>query len=228
MFTIFVYNVNVNKMKDPYLRTISTNKLTVVNEHGEIIEVDTEILQALVNTDDEFYMLYSSALYLMMDTTKDVNVRLLAYLIQNNATGNEFSLSKSLKESIAARINASPRTIDNALLALVANGFVMRLNRNLYKINPRHIFKGGTAARKSALTAMLVIKKQAEQVDDSVTVKSTEELPYDPNYVNRWDNSDIQPNYRFYEDPLPGWEVEETQSTIRTLGIQSSNHTIHR
>ncbi|NCD07780.1 MAG: hypothetical protein EOL97_16850 [Spirochaetia bacterium] len=57
-----------------------------------------------------------------------------------------------------------------------------------------------------------------EQTEDTIVVKESETTRISFNTPSHQNNSDIQPNYRFYEDPLPGWEIEDTQSTIRTPG----------
>ena len=146
-------------MTKSHLRKGATTKIEVYSEEtGEKVYESFNETEYLVDSKEEFFMLYASALHLMMDTAKDVNVRLLAYLIQNNATGNEFSMSKGLKGIIAKRIEASPRTIDNALSQLVSDKFIIRLERNTYKLNPRHVFKGGTEKRSAALTAVLKLE----------------------------------------------------------------------
>lgn len=145
-------------MKQSFLKAGSTTVTNNVDfETGEVIDVSINKTTYLANSKEEFFMLYASALHLMMNTAKDVNVRLLAYLIQNNATGNAFSMSKGLKIIIADRIDASPRTIDNSLSELVANKFIIRLERNTYRLNPRHVFQGGTSERNAALKAVLTI-----------------------------------------------------------------------
>lgn len=146
-------------MEQSFLKTGTTIVTNNVDfETGEVKDTSTNKTSYLANSKEEFFMLYASALHLMMDTAKDVNVRLLAYLIQNNATGNVFSMSKGLKIIIAERIDASPRTIDNSLSELIANKFIIRIERNTYKLNPRHIFQGGTSERNQALKAILTLE----------------------------------------------------------------------
>ena len=146
-------------MKQSFLKSgaVNTTEFVDINS-GELLDISINKTTYLANSKEEFFMLYASALHLMMNTAKDVNVRLLAYLVQNNATGNAFSMSKGLKAIIADRIDASPRTIDNSLSELVSNKFIIRLERNTYKLNPRHIFKGGTMDRNNALKAVLELE----------------------------------------------------------------------
>lgn len=159
IFINFVYNLNNNIMEQSFLKTGVTQTIDVVDTNtGEVIDTMTNKTAYLANSKEEFFMVYASALHLMMNTAKDVNVRLLAYLIQNNATGNVFSMSKGLKIIIADKINASPRTIDNSLSELIANKFIIRLERNTYKLNPRHVFQGGTSERNAALKAVLILE----------------------------------------------------------------------
>ncbi len=146
-------------MEQSFLKSGTTTVTNNVDfETGEVIDVSINKTTYLANSKEEFFMLYASALHLMMNTAKDVNVRLLAYLIQNNAAGNAFGMSKGLKAIIADRIDASPRTIDNSLSELVNNKFIIRLERNTYKLNPRHVFQGGTSERNAALKAVLTLE----------------------------------------------------------------------
>lgn len=142
-------------MKD-YLKISSTHTDNVVDMvTGEIVDTQTVINKYLVDTKEEFYLLYASAVINIMRDCKDINIALFAGLISRYANGQGFGISKALKEELAQELNYSPRSLDNAITYLKRNKYIIKVGHNYYKLNPRHIFKGSSTDRKVALKAVL-------------------------------------------------------------------------
>lgn len=80
---------------------------------------------------------------------------LFASLLERYSSGQEFAMNGALKVLIASETGCNPRSFDNAFTFLVRENIIVRLNTQLYKINPRHIFKGSSDKRNSQLKAVL-------------------------------------------------------------------------
>lgn len=139
-----------------FLKTRVTEAQSIVDiDTGEIIEEKIKCHKYLANTKEEFFIAYSSMLLALEEHSTDAKVKLFAYLVRIYAQGNPFSMAKELKEIIAKEINLSPRTLDNTLTQLIDMRFIIRIKRNVYQINPRHIFKGSTLERNKRLATIL-------------------------------------------------------------------------
>ena len=146
-------------MKDAYLKTGTTTINNIIDsDTGELLETLINQSTYLANTKEDFYLMYSSMLVNLIKYSKDTKVKFLAYIIQNYANGNMFSLGKQLKQIISTEIDVSHRSLDNCLTELVREKFLIKVDRNVYKLNPRHIFKGSSSERNLALKAILTLE----------------------------------------------------------------------
>lgn len=125
---------------------------------GKVIDYDISWHNYLANTREEFFLAYSSMLLALEEHSTDAKVKLFAYLVRMYAQGNIFAMSKILKEDMARKIGLATRTLDNTLTQLINIKFVIRVGRNAYKINPRHVFKGSTLERNKALKLILELE----------------------------------------------------------------------
>ena len=103
---------------------------------------------------EEPYLIYSSMI-LILKGSSDVKMKLFAALLERYSKGQEFSMSKSLKEIIAKETDCKPRSLDSAFTTLIRKNVVVKINTQLYKINPRHVFQGSSSNRNDALKAIL-------------------------------------------------------------------------
>ena len=142
-------------MRKSFLKNTTTERYVVIDkETGEVMDEYTNNLSYLANTKEEFYLMYSS-MVLILKTSKDVNMKLFAALLERYSHGAEFSMSKGLKTIIAKECECSPRSLDNSFSFLVKEHVVIRLDCNLYRIEPRHIFKGASNQRNKELKAVV-------------------------------------------------------------------------
>jgi hypothetical protein len=142
-------------MKKSFLKTASTNTTTIVDsETGEVIGSSVNKVTYIANDKDEFYLMYAS-MVLILKSSSDVKMKLFAALLDRYSQGQEFAMSKSLKDIIAQETDCKPRSFDSAFTFLLKEKIVFRVATNLYKINPRHVFQGSTAERNKALKATL-------------------------------------------------------------------------
>jgi len=107
-----------------------------------------------VESEEEFYLMYSSMVLILKGST-DVRMKLFASLLERYSEGQEFSMSKGLKDLIAVECKCSPRSFDTAFSSLVKDNIIVRLNRGVYKVNPRHVFKGSRNKRNDSLKAII-------------------------------------------------------------------------
>ncbi len=142
-------------MENSFLKTVSTSTDNYIDtESGEIIDSITNRTTYLANTKEEFYLMYSS-MVLILKGSSDVRMKLFAALLERYSKGQEFSMSKALKVIIAKETGCKPRSFDTAFTYLVKENIIVRIESQLYKINPRHVFQGSSSDRNSQLKAIL-------------------------------------------------------------------------
>lgn len=121
---------------------------------GEIITESVTEEKYMAGTKEAFLLMYPSMLDFMMRSS-DVQVKLYGALLKRYAQGVEFSISKSFKDVIAHQCKCSATSLSNAITALVRSDMLIRLGRNYYKLNPRHVYHGSSARRMVELKEVL-------------------------------------------------------------------------
>jgi hypothetical protein len=153
-FTL-ILRIKQNNMQNSFIKTSSTHITTTVSEEtGEIIEQKINKSTYLVNSKEEFYLMYSS-MVLILKQSSDIKMKLFASLLERYSSGQEFAMNGSLKKLIAKETKCNPRSFDNAFTFLVKENIIVRLNSQLYKINPRHVFQGSSSTRNLELKAII-------------------------------------------------------------------------
>lgn len=137
-----------------HLRTGVQSTTVVVDEHGTILSEDTVRHTYVAGSKEEFYMMYSSMVIVLKQST-DVNIKLFAALLERYANGTEFAVNQTIRETIAQECGCNERSLANSLTRLVDMAMIFRVGRGTYKINPRHVFKGGSIERNKALKAII-------------------------------------------------------------------------
>lgn len=142
-------------MKESFLRTGYSSTDTIIDrETGEILDILSNKTTYLANTKEQFYLMYSS-MVLIMKKSYDVRIKLFASLLERYSQGQEFSMSKSLKDVIARETYCKPRSLDSAFTYLVKNNIIVRIAPMLYRVNPRHVFQGSSSERNAELKAII-------------------------------------------------------------------------
>ena len=141
-------------MKQSFLKNGYTEVQTVITEDGEILDVVINKTSYLANTKEEFYLMYSS-MVLILKGSSDVKMKLFAALLERYSKGQEFSMSKSLKEIIAKETDCKARSLDTAFTELVRANIILKIDIQLYKINPRHVFQGSSSNRNNELKSII-------------------------------------------------------------------------
>ena len=132
--------------------TTITERLDV--ETGEVVETLINKTSYIANSAEEFFLMYASMVLILKGST-DVRMKLFAALLERYSKGQEFSLSKSLKEILAKETNCSPRSFDSSITSLVNDNIIVRIDHSLYRVNPRHVFQGSTSERNNKLKALI-------------------------------------------------------------------------
>lgn len=142
-------------MKNSFLKTATTHVTETVDiTTGEVIDIAINKNTYLANSKEEFYLMYSSMILILKGST-DVRMKLFAALLERYGQGQEFSMSKGLKEIMAQECNCKPRSFDKAFTSLLQDNIIVKLGHFLYKINPRHVFQGSSSTRNLALKAVI-------------------------------------------------------------------------
>lgn len=148
-------------MKKSYLKTSGIKTDTVIDQDtGEILDVKINKTQYLANTKEEFYLMYSSMI-LILKGSSDVKIKLFAALLERYSKGQEFSMTRSLKDVIAVETDCKARSLDTAFTKLIQSGVIIKLDTRLYRVNPRHVFQGSSSSRNESLTAILTLNLKA-------------------------------------------------------------------
>jgi len=146
------------KGTEAHLRVGATRVTDVVDmETGEVVDTRINKIKYLVPDKEGFWLMYSS-MVMFLKQSDDVRVSLFASLMERYSQGQEFSMTKPFKQVIAKELGWSARSFDNAVTFLVERKMIVRLNGSLYKINPRHIFRGGDKVRNGNLKAILEVE----------------------------------------------------------------------
>lgn len=148
-------------MKDQaYLKTGFYSEKTFVNaETGEPMHTEINKTTYLANSNEEFYLMYSS-MVLILKGSSDVRMKLFASLLERYSGGAEFSFG-SLKRVIAKETRCSVRSLEKAFTSLVTNNIIVNVDYRLYRINPRHVFRGSSKNRNKSLKAILELNCNA-------------------------------------------------------------------
>ena len=142
-------------MKQAFIKTGKEHTIEHIDmETGELVDIIHNKTTYLANSKEEFYLMYSS-MVLILKGSSDVRMKLFASLLERYSQGQEFSMSRGLKEIMARECNCSPRSFDVAFTTLVKDHIVVKISNQLYQINPRHVFKGSTSSRNESLHAIL-------------------------------------------------------------------------
>ena len=142
-------------MEKAYLKTGSTTITRNVDiSTGEVIDEQINTTKYIANTAEEFFLMYSSMVLILKGST-DVRMKLFAALLERYSKGQEFSIPKSLKEILAKEVNCSARSFDSAVTSLAEDNVIIRTDRSLYRINPRHVFQGSSNERNNQLKSVI-------------------------------------------------------------------------
>lgn len=142
-------------MEKSFLRTNAVYTRDVVDvSTGEIVETIINKTKYLANSKEEFYLMYSS-MVLILKSSSDVRMKLFAALLERYSQGQEFTMNKALKLIMSEETGCKPRSFDAAFTSLLKDNIVVKINKQLYKINPRHVFQGSSSDRNNALKAVI-------------------------------------------------------------------------
>lgn len=142
-------------MRNSFLKQSFVEKVSVVDsETGEILNESINKTNFLANTKEQFCLMYSSLMLFYLNSSL-TEVKLFSALIMRYANGMSFSLGRGMRDEISQEANCSSRSLDNALTNLIKEKYIIKIGRNHFKINPRHVFKGSTNERDSQLKAVL-------------------------------------------------------------------------
>lgn len=141
--------------KDKAYLKVGRSVITQTKDSNDVVTSrDINESNYLANSREEFYLMYSSMVLILKSST-DVKMKLFAALLERYAQGQEFSMNKSLKALIAEETKCSARSLDSSFTFLVKHNYVVKLNSQLYRINPRHVFQGSSSERNKQLVAVL-------------------------------------------------------------------------
>ena len=123
---------------------------------GEIVSSTIDTLKYIANDKQEFYLVFASMLTTLMgSSTTNIKIKLLAYILREYGGGQRFTNSVSERMLISKDFECSARSLERAYDQLLEDKIIYKVLKNMYKLNPRHVFKGSTENRKKELQIAL-------------------------------------------------------------------------
>lgn len=144
--------------KESYQKTsvveVTTNQI-VDFESGEVVSENKEVKKHKYITGKETFFLAYSSLINALSQSKDLKIKVYAYLLQSYNFGVNFQLGKPIKKEIANLYDVSESAVSNVLTQLKKEHFLYSPNRGLYRLNPRYAFKGSSKNRNKELNVII-------------------------------------------------------------------------
>lgn len=157
IFTIFGLNQNLVRRKSHLKTALSTSKLVVDGNTGEVLEEDVKQIKYLVNDREQFFLVYASLLGLFQEMSAP-EVKVYSYLLEHYITGSLIGLTKSIKEAIGEKLKLKLGTVNNAITKLNEKKLIYSSGKASYKINPRYAWKSSSKDRNEALKLVLQLE----------------------------------------------------------------------
>lgn len=132
-----------------------TERRFIVDEGGEVLEEEPIIKTvSYIAGKDEFYLMYSYFIDVLMHS-KDMKLKVYAYLLEKYNAGTEFQLGNPIKKIIAEKLDTSVSAISNTITQLKKDNLLYSPDRGLYMLNPRYAFKGSSKERNKQLKVII-------------------------------------------------------------------------
>ena len=136
------------------LRTAIKEVITTVDsDTGEVLDQNIKHHTYLVNTKEEFLLVYSTLLSVFTDMEQS-EIRVFGFLLRY-ADGTRFAIDKSIRIEIANVTDLSERTIYNTVKILEQKKLIFKHPSGAFQINPRYAFKGSTVERNNQLKILI-------------------------------------------------------------------------
>lgn len=141
----------------------STERTVHVSDNGEQLgEIITTKIVKKINKADDFIQVYLEDIAAMFKITKYSEMKVLmsiwkhaSFNPQNETTGNEIYLVKTLKTKIAEELELAYSSVDNAIKNLEKQDMLIRIGRATYILNPKYFFKGYLKDRVSVVNMVI-------------------------------------------------------------------------
>ncbi len=145
-------------MAKSHLRTCyEKTSMVVDSQTGELLEQDVKTIKYLAGNREEFFLMYSSLVGLLEKMTSP-EIKVYCYLIKNYQIGSPIAITLGIREVIGEAQKLKSGTVNNAISGLSKKGLIFQLQKGLYKLNPRHAFKGSTLERNAMLKFILEVE----------------------------------------------------------------------
>lgn len=132
-----------------------TEKQVVIDENGEVHELEPDIKTvSYIAGRDDFYLMYSYFIDVLM-SSKDMKLKVYAYLLEKYNAGTEFQLGNPIKKIIADKLDTSVSAVSNTITQLKKDNLLYSPDRGLYMLNPRYAFKGSSKERNKQLKVII-------------------------------------------------------------------------
>lgn len=146
------------KPRKSHLRTSHTNTQTVVDNDGVVLSQEIQNIKYLANTQEEFFIIYSSLIGIVEKGMSQAESSLYAHLLQNHNIGAEIGISKQIRIGMGKKLELNERTVLNTLGMLVEKRLIYTTSKGVYKLNPRYAYKGSTYNRNRDLKVVLEVE----------------------------------------------------------------------
>lgn len=145
---------NKLNMKTSFLKPSLTERFREVDLQTGEVKGHIKKLTYLANSNEEFYLLFSSVLGIFTQMNQ-AEIRVYAYFLMQHKVGSEIAVPRGIRLLIAEATDLKSGSVANALGKLVEKKLLYTVSKGIYKINPRYAFKGSTSERKKLLKFIL-------------------------------------------------------------------------
>jgi hypothetical protein len=144
--------------KKSYLKTSHINTNTVVSADGEVLSQEVNNIKYLANTQEEFFIIYASAIGIIEKGMSQAETSLYAHILKNYSVGADIGISKQMRINLGTKLSLNERTVLNTLGMLVTKKLLYTTSKGVYKINPRYAYKGSTFNRNRDLKFVMEVE----------------------------------------------------------------------
>lgn len=145
-------------MKKDVVKPIRISTSVIISEEtGEVIDTSVNTIKILINPDD-FCLVYAGLWNVILNSPlSKSDIELFAYLISKYSDGTSFAITGYIKKEISKQSGKSITTYDRSTSSLLTNDLIYKVDKQVYKINPKYAFKGSSKNRHKAVIEMLEI-----------------------------------------------------------------------
>lgn len=141
----------------PYLKAVKERLTEQINtETGEILDSSLKIHEIVVDSEKDFFLMYSHILGILKNLT-GAEIKLLTFIMFKHITPEGyFCNTKLFRESVVKNAGIAEVTVLRSLKGLLEQKIIFKgTDRGVYYIHPQYLWKGTSNSRNKQLNFIL-------------------------------------------------------------------------